>query len=386
MNAVGLLSHLILGASRQWSGGVSLPTLQVAANQLSDLLFFREINSFLTGEIDVFRDNLLGRTVSLLGGAVMAVVTLWILIEGYRIAVGHSRDSMMVLVTRALRVTVIVGVATAAAAGGGSMYRSLTDSLSTDISRMVTGTDDDVYERIDKCLAYMQVALASIDALDVADDPILNEKKDRDLWFAGIGTGGPALMAGTMLLLNKIAMALFVGLGPLFILCLLFDQTKGLFGRWLYYGLGTIFSLAVLSVMVTLATDMIIAVAAAFWTSSLLGAGPDGVNSMALQQGGLGLVLTMLILSAPPMAAMFFQGTMGSFVPYSQFGGGTNGRASTPGPQGQPPGSYHRAAGPGQASALQPRPSGSDTTAFGPASYRLPSQASRADDIKTSAS
>ena len=86
--------------------------MRVAGNALSDLLFFRDINSFLTGEIDVFRDNLLGRTVRLLGGAVMAVVTLWILIEGYRIAVGHSRDSMMVLVTRALRVTVIVGVAT----------------------------------------------------------------------------------------------------------------------------------------------------------------------------------------------------------------------------------------------------------------------------------
>jgi type IV secretion system protein VirB6 len=183
----------------------------------------------------------------------------------------------------------------------------------------------------------MQVALASIDTLDVADDPILNEKKDRDMWFAGIGTGGPALMAGTMLLLNKIAMALFVGLGPLFILCLLFDQTRGLFGRWLYYGLGTIFSLAVLSVMVTLATDMVIAVAAAFWTSALLGAGPDGVNSMALQQGGLGVVLTMLIMTAPPMAAMFFQGTLGSFLPYSQFGGAATGRGPTPGPQGQPP-------------------------------------------------
>src|SRR6476469_3241678 len=382
MNTVGALTQLLLEANRHWPDGAGLPMMRVAGNPLSDLLFFREINSFLTGEIDVFRDNLLGRKVRLLGGAVMAVVTLWILIEGYRIAVGHSRGSMMVLVTRALRVTVIVGVATAAAAGGGSMYRSLTDGLSSDISRMVTGTDVDVYERIDKCLSYMQVALASIDALDVADDPILNEKKDRDLWFAGIGTGGPALMAGTMLLLNKIAMALFVGLGPLFILCLLFDQTKGLFGRWLYYGLGTMFSLALLSVMVTLATDMIIAVAAAFWTSSLLGAGPDGVNSMALQQGGLGLVLTMLILTAPPTAAMFFQGTMGSFVPYSQFGGGANGRSSMPGPQGQPPGSYlashsSKAAAQGPvAAAGTPNVQGSHSSRYGP-----PLQA---DVIKTS--
>ena len=154
--------------------------------------------------------------------------------------------------------------------------------------------------------------------LDVAGDQILDGKKERAMWFASIGTGGPAVMAGTMLLLNKVAMALFVGLGPLFILCLLFDQTKSLFGRWLYYGLGTMFSLALLSVMVTLATDMVIAVETSFWTSALLGAGPEGVNSLALQQGGMGVVLSMLIMSAPPMAAMFFSGTLGSFVPYSQ--------------------------------------------------------------------
>jgi type IV secretion system protein VirB6 len=254
----------------------------------------------------------------LLGGAALSLLTLWIMIQGYRIAIGQSRESLMGLVTNSLRAVLVVGLATAAAAAGGSTYRTLTDGLSSEISRTVTGTDEDVYDRVDKCLAYMQVALASIDTLDVAGDEILDGKKERAMWFAGIGTGGPAVMAGTMLLLNKVAMALFVGLGPLFILCLLFEQTKPLFGRWLYYGLGTMFSLALLSVMVTLATDMVIAVAASFWTSALLGAGPEGVNSLALQQGGMGVVLSMLIMSTPPMAAMFFSGTLGSFVPYSQ--------------------------------------------------------------------
>ncbi len=46
-------------------------------------------------------------------------------------------------------------------------------------------------------------------------------------------------------------MALFIGLGPLFIPCLLFDQTKDLFKRWLLYGIGTVFSMAVLAAMVT---------------------------------------------------------------------------------------------------------------------------------------
>jgi len=39
------------------------------------------------------------------------------------------------------------------------------------------------------------------------------------------------------------------------------------------------------------------------------------------EQGGIGLILTMLIITVPPMAANFFQGTLGNFMHYSAFGG-----------------------------------------------------------------
>jgi hypothetical protein len=79
------------------------------------------------------------------------------------------------------------------------------------------------------------------------------------------------------------------------------------------------FSLAVLSVMVALALDVVMAVAASFWVGKFMGGSSEGVNSMAMQQGGLGLILTMLIISAPPMAASFFQGVLANFNPYSSF-------------------------------------------------------------------
>ncbi|WP_425476738.1 type IV secretion system protein [Xanthomonas pisi] len=133
----------------------------------------------------------------------------------------------------------------------------------------------------------------------------------------------------------------------MFILCLLFEQTKSLFQRWLFYGIGTFFSMSVLAVMTSIALDMVTKVSMAFWGSSLLGSvlGQDftsGISSQALQQGGMGLILTTLILTAPPMAAMFFQGTLGAFTPYAAMGAatGASGAASRPGPQGQPPGSY----------------------------------------------
>ncbi|NWF32380.1 conjugal transfer protein TrbL [Stenotrophomonas sp. SAM-B] len=134
-----------------------------------------------------------------------------------------------------------------------------------------------------------------------------------------------------------------------------------LFQRWLFYGIGTMFSMAVLAAMVSIALDMVIRVSAAFWTTALVnkyllwGASSDGMTSQAIQQGGMGLILTTLILTAPPRAAMFFQGTLGGFMAYSQIGGSA---AAQPGPQGQPPGSYTppQASNPGNNSAASATP------------------------------
>jgi hypothetical protein len=41
-----------------------------------------------------------------------------------------------------------------------------------------------------------------------------------------LGTASPPMAAGAMLLMFNLAIALFVGLGPIFILCLIFEQTK----------------------------------------------------------------------------------------------------------------------------------------------------------------
>jgi len=40
------------------------------------------------------------------------------------------------------------------------------------------------------------------------------------------GTASPPMAAGAMLLMFNLAIALFVGIGPIFILCLIFEQTK----------------------------------------------------------------------------------------------------------------------------------------------------------------
>ena len=309
----------------------------VRTQSIGDFVFFRLILDFLRDRIAKFGIELMGNMMAWVGAIALTLMTLWVLIQGYRIVTGRTRDSMMVLVTNMARAALIVSVATSMGMFGSNLHAFLTNDVKLEISRAVTGDSKTPEDQIDESLAFMQVALSSIDAIKVLDDGELQADKTRAMWFVGLGTGGPAVTAGSMLLLYEVAIALFIGLGPLFILCLLFDQTKQLFQRWLFYGIGTMFSMAVLAAMVSIALQMVARVAAVFWTTSVFLGSSDGMTSQAMQQGGMGLILTTLILTAPPMAAMFFQGTLGSFMAYSQIGGAAG---AQPGPQGQPPGSY----------------------------------------------
>ena len=59
----------------------------------------------------------------------------------------------------------------------------------------------------------------------------------------------------------------------------------------------------------------VLGVAVGFWTMTTLSALTgvslsDGMTTIALQQGGVGLLLTVLIVTTPPMAAQFFNGSI----------------------------------------------------------------------------
>ncbi|MEX0178489.1 MULTISPECIES: type IV secretion system protein [unclassified Stenotrophomonas] len=347
-------------ASFEFSGGLhELLGIATRVDSLGDFVFFRLILNFLRKRISEFGLELMGNMMEWVLGISLVLMTLWVLIQGFRIVTGRSRDSMMILVTNMARAALIVSVASSMGMFGTNLHSFLTKNVRDEITYVVTGSHDSPEDQIDENLAYLQVALASIDAIDVMADPEMIEEKSRAMLYVGLGTAGPAITAGSMLLLYEVAIALFIGLGPLFILCLLFEQTKSLFQRWLFYGIGTLFSMAVLAAMTGIALDMVLRVSKAFWLESIgakLILGPafeNGLSSQAMQQGGMGLILTTLILTAPPMAAVFFQGTLGTFMAYSQIGGGA---AATPSSDGRPPGQHT----PEQPSYSSASPSGSD--------------------------
>ncbi|MET0934635.1 MAG: type IV secretion system protein, partial [Luteibacter sp.] len=214
---------------------VSSP-LENALDGTSQLLFFKVINDFLRDEIDYFQWNLLSSAAYIIGTVGITVLSVWIAIQGYRVVTGQSRQPMMALVGDSLRAVLIMLVATTAAASSSSIYWAVTDGMTTAISGYVTQDSKSPFQAIDSNLNMMQGALIAMDAIDTGGKKAAEDAMTRDRWFTGIGIAGPSVIGAAMLLLNKIALALFVGFGPIFILCLLFDQTKQLFSKWLLYG------------------------------------------------------------------------------------------------------------------------------------------------------
>lgn len=294
--------------------------------------FFALIFEFLNSQIASFQSGLIARGTQFVSGMALTLCTLWVLMQGFMIVSGRSRESMMGLVVGSLRVFLIVSAATAMSFAGTNLTNFLADGLPRSINTVVAGIDEKPEDSIDKNLKIMGLIFALVDTVGIGDDDPQNKDiQNRTVVLTGIGIAGPSVVGGAMLLLYKIALVLFVGFGPLFILCLMFDQTKELFKRWLLYGLGTMFSLAVLSFMVSVATKLVAITAAALLLQYTLitqdgfgipGIVPSGgLNAAAMQQGGIGLLMSVLMVMAPPMAAMFFSGTLGQFVANSSFGG-----------------------------------------------------------------
>jgi type IV secretion system protein VirB6 len=313
-------------------------------DDFGDFVFFKFVLDRLEHDVAELGESIVGRMMTFVGMLAVSLLTIWILIQGYRMVTGQLRESAVALVTNTAKSVMIVAVAISFSLFDRPLTDFLTDDVQGAIYYLVTGNEGKPADEIDSNLGWMQVAMSSLDVLESGGDMDARDQKDRASMMIGLGTGGPAIVAGALLLMYQVAMALFIGFGPLFILCLLFDFTKGLFQKWLFYGIGTMFSLAVLAAMSSIALKMVTDVAVAMWgsdvlTSLVLGGGDVvSYNSRAMQTGGMGMILTLLLISVPPMAASFFSGTLGQFNYSSAFMGMRGGGAGV-GPGGQPPGS-----------------------------------------------
>ena len=347
---------------------------------LGELALYRSISNYIDARINFFTESTLASVFTTVGFFALILLTLWIMWYGYQIVMGNSQHSAKEFVFKAVRAWIIIAFATGLAASMGFSIRATTTNLSDMISSTMTGsndaskctsTDSDkgfMGCKIDQNLIRAQASMAFVGQLDTGGDPVLEDKKSKASLMAAAGIGGPAIVAGALLLTLKVAMALFIALGPIFIMCLLFKVTTPLFQKWLYYGISTMFATAMLAAVSDISMDLVENISGSLFVSNIFtslaegsgftsaastaSGGAAGIMQASMQQLGLGLILSTLLISTPPMAAQFFNGVMGAFSSYnhlasvgipapgmppmSSYGGGATGAAGARGPNGTP--------------------------------------------------
>ena len=263
---------------------------------------------------------------------ILGLFTVWIMFQGYLILTGQSSASLSAFMMKALKIFIVITIATSVTGPifGKSILRFFGD-MSDGITHVVTGqtvntADNEIpgsgsFSVIDNNLRLMQAGLSAIKAIDTADNQALEDEKNRALWMSTAGIAGPGIVAGVLLLLNKVALALFIAFAPLFILCYGFKVSEQMFWSWLKFGISSLFGLAILSFMTGLAMDMVARLAGVVFVSDLLGTNTQGVTNAAMQQGGLGLILSTLLITVPPLVGNFFGAQLGAFQSYTPLSG-----------------------------------------------------------------
>ena len=92
------------------------------------------------------------------------------------------------------------------------------------------------------------------------------------LFVTGMGQALPAIISGGLLLLNRIALYLCIMFAPLCLAAYLFESTRFMFVTWAKFTVSTLFSMAVITVIVVMAIKAVLFVTAALMFAEMTGA------------------------------------------------------------------------------------------------------------------
>ena len=215
-------------------------------------------------------------------------MTIWFIFQGWQIATGQSRNSMRSFITRSVQVVLVMAIAQGSAIFGKDLVGSI-NGLKDMVSLYVTGKE---YKSTETMIDGVFGAMAVLQ--DVLNVPVQNSNSSALAgglnFITGMGQAVPALISGGLLLLNQIALNLCIVFAPLFIVCFLFEATKPLFNTWVKFTVTTLFTLAILTVVVTIAMKAILIVTATLAAADKASDSQLQLRDIAMASGGLGML------------------------------------------------------------------------------------------------
>lgn len=192
--------------------GASLRGVDCAANSMAQAAF-----------------NRLFSTEGTFGPTLTILLTLWIAFLGFGLITGRTRLGLSNLTPRMVTLVLVITFATSWVAFQ-SVFWNLAVGAPDEIATVLMGTDGSATTIFADKLDVVMLSLMEASGGDAMDNSTSIFSPPGLLW-----SGGTMLLLGTVGVLAtcKIALAILMGLGPIFIIMALFDGTRGLFVGWL---------------------------------------------------------------------------------------------------------------------------------------------------------
>ena len=306
-----------------------------------NLGFFILIKTYVEILIMKFGDRGLSALSTVLIPSLMSMVTVWLMFEGYRILNGQSREPLNMFLWRGAKMVVIITVASWIMNNPTGLRDWISEHIKNPIASVIVGGEYASPEAmVDSSLLLMHLIMGAFGSLQAATSNNNDGALANFIMASGVAQGTPAVVAGALLLLNEIALSLAILTAPAFILCLLYDPTKQYFQGWLKFFLGSLLTMAVLSVMVTIGLKVMLVYATKVLGEYGVGAAVagsasqdrPGIAQITIMQGGLGLMMSTLMITAPLLVGNLIGSSLG-FNTYNPLQGGNSPRNSDGSPR-----------------------------------------------------
>jgi len=194
-----------------------------------DIRVFGPAYGFIDGKLVAFLDAGASRVISEVSGPLRAALVLYVLLYGFAILRGAIAEPVMDFAVRSLKLALVYFLATTSAYGDWvtqPLFHTLPDTLARAIAGGASGDAGTAFDRFLNQAAYLGDKIAK-DANALDPGPWLVSAA-----VMVIGALAAALGFG-IVMLAKVALALLVALGPIFIACALFEATRRYFFGWL---------------------------------------------------------------------------------------------------------------------------------------------------------
>ena len=188
----------------------------------------------MSGEAASFAFGRLFGSDALLGQALTAALTLYIAFYAIGLLTGRTSLSVSALTPRMMTLGIALTFATSWVAYQSVIWNLLVGAPD-EIASLLIGTSGSATslfaDRLDKIFAVVAQAAAATEAAAIGKPDTGSIASGPDLlWLSAL-----LLLLGTVgvLLVARIALAAMLALGPIFIICGLFEGSRGLFEGWL---------------------------------------------------------------------------------------------------------------------------------------------------------